>query len=294
MIERISLAWAFRILGIISFAVNFVSSVLLRDRNRQVGTAQRAYDAELFRRAEFHLLLGWGFLSMLGYIVLIFSLPNYAQSVGLTPRQGALVAAIFNLGQGLGRPPVGYFSDSFGRINMALTMTFLAGLFSLVIWIFAKSYGVLIFYAIVCGAVAGTFWAVSALTCEGSVLNHVVADFGLQTVAPVTAEVVGLKMLPTALSITWLAVVLPCTFSEPIALEIDQSSGIHYLGAQLFTGFMYIAGAMCLLAVRGWKVGENQHEEARSVESVISEEGGSSEKRSVSSPLTRMIAWKKV
>ena len=57
---------------------------------------------------------------------------------------------------GLGRPFVGYFSDSFGRINMAGTCTFLAGLFSLVIWIFAKSYGVLIFFSIIVGTVAGT------------------------------------------------------------------------------------------------------------------------------------------
>jgi hypothetical protein len=34
---------------------------------------------------------------------------------------------------GIGRPFVGYFSDAAGRINMAGTCTFLAGLFCLVI-----------------------------------------------------------------------------------------------------------------------------------------------------------------
>ena len=79
---------------------------------------------------------------MLGYIVLLFSLPNYANSIGLTAHQGSIVGAILNLGQGLGRPPIGYFSDSLGRINMAGMMTFLSGLFALVIWINAKSFGV--------------------------------------------------------------------------------------------------------------------------------------------------------
>ena len=79
---------------------------------------------------------------MLGYIVLLFSLPNYANSIGLTAQQGAIVGAVLNLGQGLGRPPIGYFSDSLGRINMAGFMTFLSGLFSLVIWVNAKSFGV--------------------------------------------------------------------------------------------------------------------------------------------------------
>lgn len=78
------------------------------------------------------MLQAWGFLSILGYVVLLFSLPNFASSIGLTAHQGSVVSAIFQLGQMLGRPPIGYFSDTFGRLNMAITMTFLAGLFCLV------------------------------------------------------------------------------------------------------------------------------------------------------------------
>jgi len=65
---------------------------------------------------------------------------------------------------------------------MAITMTFLAALFSLAIWIPAHSYGVLIFYSLIQGTVAGTFWA---------------------TVGVVGAELMGLKELPSVLSITW-------------------------------------------------------------------------------------------
>jgi MFS family permease len=50
---------------------------------------------------------------------------------------------------GIGRPFVGYFSDAAGRMNMAGTCKFLAGLFCSVIWIFAKSFGVLIFFALI-------------------------------------------------------------------------------------------------------------------------------------------------
>jgi len=48
----------------------------------------------------------------------------------------------------------------------------------------------------------------------------------------------------------WLTLVLPVTFSEPIALEIVAGTG-SYLGTQLFTGFMYIAGGLCLVLLRG-------------------------------------------
>lgn len=45
-------------------------------------------------------MLGWGFFSMLGYIVLLFSLPNYARSIGLSAQQGSVIGALLNLGQG--------------------------------------------------------------------------------------------------------------------------------------------------------------------------------------------------
>ena len=190
MIQSIGLGWAFRILGILAFTVNCICAILIKDRNKAIGASQLAFDYRLFKKKEYLLLQGWGFFSMLGYVVLLFSLPNYATSIGLTARQGSIIGALLNLGQGLGRPMVGLFSDSAGRINIAGFLTFLCGLFCFVIWIFAKSFGVLIFFSLIVGTVAGTFWT---------------------TIAPVGAEVVGLKELPSALSITWLVLVLPTT-----------------------------------------------------------------------------------
>ncbi|KAI9644659.1 hypothetical protein NHQ30_006683 [Ciborinia camelliae] len=235
MIQSIGLGWAFRVLAILAFGVNTICTVLIRDRNKAVESVQIAFDVRLLKRPEFLLLLGWGFFSMLGYIVLLFSLPSYARSIGLSAKQGSVIGALMNLGQGIGRPSVGAFSDVTGRINMAGTCTFLAGFFCLLIWIFAKSYNVLIFFALIVGTVSGTFWA---------------------TVAPVGAEVVGLKNLPSALSITWLVLVIPCTFSEPIGINLRASTGDIYLHAQVFAGFMYIAAAICMWGVRAWKVKE--------------------------------------
>lgn len=66
-----------------------------------MGSVQLAFDMQLFKRIEFILLLGWGFLSMLGYVVLLFSLANYARSVGLSAQQGSVIGALLNLGQGI-------------------------------------------------------------------------------------------------------------------------------------------------------------------------------------------------
>ncbi|KAH9865393.1 hypothetical protein J1614_008976 [Plenodomus biglobosus] len=235
MIKNIGLPWTFRILAILAFVVNTGCALLIKDRNEQIGSSQLSCDYRLFKRMEFLGLMIFGILSMLGYVVLLFSLPNYARTIGLTAQQGSTVGAILNLGQAIGRPPIGYFSDNVGRLNMASSMTFLSGLFCLVIWVFANSYEVLLFFALLSGTVAGTFWA----TC-----------------APVTTEVIGLVDLPSALNITWLVLVLPTTFSEAIGLEIVAFNGGSYTGAILFTGFMYVAAAVLLWLVRTWKIGE--------------------------------------
>ncbi|KAF2128860.1 putative MFS transporter [Dothidotthia symphoricarpi CBS 119687] len=234
MIKSIGMAWCFRALGLVAFGVNVICTTLIRDRNKIIGSRQKALDLKLFKRPEYLLLNGYGFFSMLGYIGLVFSLADYGKSIGLSASQASVISAILNLGQGLGRPPTGYFSDNVGRINMAGLTTFFCALLSFVVWIFAKTYAVLVFYALIGGTVAGAFWA---------------------TIGPVAVEVVGLQDLPSALNLEWLIIVLPCTFSEPIALELVRGTG-GYLGAQIFIGCMYAAAALCVLLLRGWKVGE--------------------------------------
>lgn len=237
MIQHLGLGWAFRILAILTFSVNSIAALLIRDRNKIVGARQVPFDLKLLRQSEYWLFLGWGTFNILGYIVLLFSLPDYATSIGLKASQGSIVGAMLNLGQGLGRPFIGYFSDAVGRINIALLSTLLAGIFCFAIWIPSESYGVLIFFALIGGSVAGVFWA---------------------TVATVGAEVHGLRTLPSALSMLWVILAVPGTFSEPIGLELRTaaSTGRQYLHAQIFTGFMYIAAALCMWFLRAWKIAE--------------------------------------
>ncbi|TGO53479.1 hypothetical protein BOTNAR_0294g00100 [Botryotinia narcissicola] len=235
LIQRWGTGWAFRILAIASAAARGLSAIMIKDCNKAIGAIQVAFHTGLLKRPEFLLTLVWGCLSVLGYVALLFSIPAYAKTVGLTVSQGSILGAMFNLGGGVGRPVIGYISDDFGRINTALVCTFLAGLFSLAVWIFAKSFGIFIFYALIGGAVFVTFTT---------------------TVAPVGTEVVGLQLLPSALSIFWVSVVIPSTFAEPIALWLRTKNETSFLHAQIFTGFMYMGATISLWLVRTWKISE--------------------------------------
>lgn len=96
MIDHIGLDWAYRVLAILTFVVNGFCALLIRDRNKAVGAVHVAFHMDMFKRLEFWLLVGWTFCSLIAYIIVIFSLPDYAQSVGLTASQGSLIGALLN------------------------------------------------------------------------------------------------------------------------------------------------------------------------------------------------------
>ncbi|EWC44347.1 hypothetical protein DRE_01173 [Drechslerella stenobrocha 248] len=241
MLRRLGLAWTFRITGIVALVVNITCSLLLRDRNKKINPDIKMFELGLLKRIEFLYIIAWGGFSMLGYLVILFSLPNYGISVGLTMQQGSIMGAALNLGMAIGRPFVGFYSDVWGRINVAGALTFACSLTVFIIWINSSSFGALIFFGIINGAICGTFWT---------------------TVAPVAAEVVTLKELPSALNIIWLSLICPLTFSEVIGLALRQTywdvesntERSSYLHPQVFAGLMYLVAALSMLLLREWKI----------------------------------------
>lgn len=226
MIRNFGVPWTYRVISIVAAVINVVCALLVKTRYQSTatGTSSSVFDRSLLRKRDFLLILAFGFLSMLGYFVLIFTLANYANSIGLDASEASWIPSLFMLGQAVGRPIIGKLSDIFGHTLVTSVLSLLTGVFSMTIWVNARSFGVLILFALLEGSVAGVFWVNSA---------------------PIIAQAVGLSSLPSALNMLWLTIVLPSIFSEPIALEIVAGTG-RYLGAQLFTGMTFVAAAVCM------------------------------------------------
>lgn len=161
IIQRLDIGWALRITGILAFAANLTAVAVIRDRNHVIRPYQLGFDTKLLRRYEVILLLSWAFISMLGYIVLLFSLGDFALSIGLTRKQATDVIGMLNVGTAVGRPVIGICSDRWSRIDVAGALTLLCGLSCIAFWLPATSFGLMIFFAILCGAIVGVFWMVS-------------------------------------------------------------------------------------------------------------------------------------
>ncbi|KAJ5294034.1 hypothetical protein PENANT_c009G05503 [Penicillium antarcticum] len=244
-IETLGVETTYRILAFCALGANIVSSLLMKERKEaRPAIPQRTVNYRELSHFEVFLLILWGIATEFGYIALWYSLPNYASSIGLNPQQGSVAGAIMNLGLVIGRPIVGHASDTFGRITISMMMTALCGLLCFAVWIPAHSYALLLVFAVLVGTVCGTFWG---------------------TITPVMAEVVGLNRLPSTFALICLALVVPTTVAEPIALSLVATSG--YLSTQVYVACMFILGSVSLWVLRSWKIYELEMKALRERES---------------------------
>lgn len=238
MIQTLGFRWAFRVLGIVSFAVNLACGMLVRERKVSSREKKRMQiRLSLLREPRYVLFLTWGFLSVLGYISLLFSLASYARAIGLSSDTGSLASAVLNLGQALGRPLVGALSDRFGRIRVPAVATALCGVLCMVFWPFTTHKASLFAFSTLAGMEAGTIWAAAPA---------------------IAAELVALQEVGGALAVFWLVCVPPGTVAEVIALQLRNPGSIQgpYFPVQMFTGAVYLVagGALAVLVFSGRSV----------------------------------------
>jgi len=151
MIENISLAWAFRISSFCMFFVNSIVIFLLKDRIKIINAKYKSFDLSLLRNLGFVCVILWGFVMLFGYVSVMYSLSDFAVTIGLSQQQGSVITGMFSLGIMIGRPTMGFLADRVGRINLSILCTIGTALTCFFIWMFATSYGVLIFFAITHG-----------------------------------------------------------------------------------------------------------------------------------------------
>ncbi|KAL2673781.1 hypothetical protein Neosp_012225 [[Neocosmospora] mangrovei] len=238
LIEDVGIRWTYRVLAFCGLGANLLAAFLLKEWGGRTQPDMRSneerFDPRDFGRIEILLLIAWGFATDLGYVILLYSLPTYASSIGLTPAQGAISSALLNLGMALSRPLIGYLSDSFGRINMAGILTFLCTISCFAIWLPATTYAPLLVFSLIGGALCGVFWC---------------------TITPVMVEVVGIQKLASTFGSLCLAMAIPTTFGGPLAMQIAGSGeNLKFTEAQLFVGFMFLTGTLSVWFLRCWQI----------------------------------------
>ncbi len=173
-------------------------------------------------------------LSSLGYVVLLYSLSNFAVSVGLTSRQAAHCLAVLNACQFVGRMAIGLISDHMGRINITLLMSTLVTIFTFAYWIPISNYSGVMSFSVFMGLVMG---------------------YQFVTISPIIADFNGLKNFAASWSITSVFVAIIGLVAEVITLAMRRDNNAKpYLNPQIFTGVAFFISTLFILPIREIKV----------------------------------------
>lgn len=193
------------------------------------------FNPNVLRKSRLWFTVGWFCFTMLAYNITLFSYATAARAMGLSQHQGSTLTALMNAAQAIGRPTMGFVADAWvGRVTYTMVLNCTVMILIFAFWIQARSFGALI----ACGMCLGLTLGV------GNVMNPVL-----------TAD----SFEPDEFACAW-AMLNVCQgffvlFSEVIALSLkDDSLTNSYTHAEVFAGFMFFAGFLCLLPLREFHV----------------------------------------
>jgi predicted MFS family arabinose efflux permease len=122
-----------------------------RTPNSEVSVVART-DWTFLRRPLFWIYTISNLAQGFGYFFPSLYLPSYATSIGLSSKQGALLLAIMSISQVLGQMSFGYMSDRKVSLNsMIVVSTIISSIAVFACWGFARSFGVLLLFAMIYG-----------------------------------------------------------------------------------------------------------------------------------------------
>jgi MFS family permease len=227
--------FALRVTGIVGGVVVFICSFLLQSK---LPTPPKQFNySKVWRNLTFMPLPVAVLLFSFGYYVPQFYIASYSVEQGLTSAQGALILGLLNGASGLGRIILGAVADKFGFVETCGATLASASLACFVIWPFARSFAMIIFFAIVFGFSVG----------------------GFISVLPSTIVVLlGYTDVPTYTGFTYSAFLPGSLFGGALAgLLIDNGTTIldgkkyvNYISSMMFSGsFLFAAFLFCYFII---------------------------------------------
>lgn len=224
LINRVGVAWMFRILGLMILVTGIPAALMIKERTPQPKVL--ILDLALFQSIPYSAMFIAGITATFTLFVAPFFLPLFAQSIGLSSDSGAALVAGFNACNMVGRFAAGPLSDRIGPINTFLITVVLNAVTTFAIWPVSSTLPPLIVFVTLNGIANGAFF---------TALPIAVASM----VDPSRAAVA------MSMSITgWTGGYL---MGPPIAgylLEASEKGGAARGGAAVYRSAIFYAGAL--------------------------------------------------
>lgn len=234
MLYTIGYGWSVRIMAFIVLFCGVVSSLTLRSRHTKKVVNWEAMKPDLkslLDPAFFWCVVGlffveWGLFVPMQFIV------GYAVDRGFSRTLGANLVSYLSTASIVTRIVVGYLADRLGSFNMMIVSSLISGLLCFCVWLPAgHTMGGLVTFCVLFGISSGAVVSLSLITVPR--LAHV-KDAG--------------RRFGTAYMIASFSVLT----GIPLAGALTDH---HYLGVILFSGFVYVFGAVAFFISKYYAVG---------------------------------------
>ncbi|KAL7801336.1 MFS general substrate transporter [Trichoderma aethiopicum] len=223
LIEKLGVAWAYRILGLMTLSTGLPAAWLMKER---IPVARRAFiEWKLFKSPTFVLIFIGSAIGTFPLFVPPFFIPLYTRSLGFSANVGAGLVAGFSLSSAAGRILSGFASDKVGSINTVLASLVLTAVTMLAIWPTSTALGPLIVFVVINGAANGAFFS---------------------TMPTAISKVFGSARVAVAMSMVVTGWVGGYLMGAPIAGYILESFGGADGGLHAYRPAMFYAGALAL------------------------------------------------
>ncbi|ODQ68417.1 major facilitator superfamily protein, partial [Nadsonia fulvescens var. elongata DSM 6958] len=230
LLVSLGLAWALRIIGIITFSVNVICLTFIRHRGKEIPINYNSFSRsslKILKRPHIFFFYAWSAPSMMAYCILLYSLSAYSVAMGFTHFQGAIVGSLLQVSSAVGRPLLGLFMDRVGCVNASVLVGFYCATIIFAIWIPATNLPLIYVFALLIGGPSS------------------VVSVGVQ---PIGQDMASLDELPTLYAVVWTINGIFAVFSEVIGLKVRKLEWKYsFVFTQLFSGLAYLFGALLML-----------------------------------------------
>ncbi|KAI8145443.1 major facilitator superfamily domain-containing protein [Fennellomyces sp. T-0311] len=180
-------------------------------------------------------LLSWPFAFLLlfslfvpfGYVAPFFLTPTYADYIGADASSGATLVSIMSAANVVCRITLGWVGDRYGRLNVICIFTLLSGVFTMVVWQSASSYGIFVLYCVLFGVTAGAF---------------------VSLLPPIVADIVGIEHIQKGVGLSYFLTMFGNLLGTPVSGQLKSQFG--WTAAIQFPGAMTVAAGISIVVVR--------------------------------------------
>ncbi|CAO3650139.1 unnamed protein product [Mucor hiemalis] len=241
--------WCYRVLSLICFVAGVLSCLIFKNKEKpeisieqktemvmnsndasKLETIKSMFDFSVAKDWRFLLWCASDIFMEAAYNVPNYFIPSYATYLGLSTSKGALILSVCSGMNALGRIVSGFAADYFGHINTIILYSIITGVASLTLWVYAKSFEILMAYAIVFGFFGGAF---------------------ITLIPTITLLTTGQERFESGLSVFLIITVLSM-FGPNVAGAIEGISGeAHPFDSyKYFTAAGYLTGAASLFILK--------------------------------------------